>query len=192
MGRISKSIQDRLHKLARDRVMEDEKVHAELDLSEEDYNMLLNRATLKCLRGLGIVSGYHIFLKEWYEKNKGADPLKSTKEVAASWRTLSKEEQDIYNERSKDRTPKSHTLNPSQQSRALTRNKYCEQMMSLIDLLSIECGLECVMFIASSLKGEQYAGMLGSSKGTRAAKRMNLDDKFIDYQVQLHHDLLHR
>jgi hypothetical protein len=65
-------------------------------------------------------------------------------------------------------------------------------MMGLVDLLSMECGLECVIFIASSLKGEQFAGMLGSSKGTRAAKEMNLDDKFVNYQVQLHHDLLNR
>ena len=36
MGRLSKSIQDRVYKLAQDWVTEDEKVCTELDLSEEN------------------------------------------------------------------------------------------------------------------------------------------------------------
>ena len=96
MGRLSKSIQDRVYELAWDWVTEDEKVCTELDLSEENYNTLPNRATLKCLRGLGIISGYHAFMKNGMRKIKVPTLWKNTKEVADTWKALSKEEQGTY------------------------------------------------------------------------------------------------
>ena len=191
MGKIPKATQDRIHEIAAKRAAEDSQLQAELNISEEQYNVLLGRATLRAIKGYKSWSGYHLFVSKWYQENNGIVPSEGSKKVGEAWRALSHEEQERYSDMSKKKRVKLNSLNPSEKSRSAKRNKYCDMIMNTMDVMSVECNLESIMFTASSLKGEQYAGTFGTSNGLQAAQHMKLDEKFADFQIQLHHDLMH-
>jgi hypothetical protein len=134
-----------------------------------------------------------MFKKEWFKNNKleGARLADVQSQVAASWKQLSADEKQVYEDCAKAETTKPKTLNESEDVRNNKRRKYLHSVNSTLDLLSAECGLESIVISGSRLAGEQFSVLTGTSRGLQAMRALDIKDLPLNLETQIQHDAMH-
>ena len=181
--RISVEKQVQLRELAVKRQTENQQVAHELKIPVKEVEYCLDRAVVETKKRKRRHSGFDLFKIDWFKKNQGYKAIdKHTSSLISSeWNALSPAEKNEYAEKVKDlspssQTPTKKTLVPGNSHLYQERNKIANELNSICDRMSMELGLETVIFTGSKLPGDSYAGKLGSKTGLNIAKELGWDE----------------
>jgi hypothetical protein len=178
--RISVEKQVQLRELATKRQIENQQVAHDLKIPVKEVEYCLDRAVVEVKKRKRKRSGFDLFKIDWFKKNQGYKAIdKHTSSLISSeWNALSSVEKNEYVEKVKDMpspTTKKALL-PGNSYLYQERNKIANELNSICDRISMELGLETVIFTGSKLPGDSYAGKLGSKTGLNIAKELGWDE----------------
>jgi len=181
--RISVEKQVQLRGLAAKRQTENQQIAHELKIPVKEVEYCLDRAVVEMKKRKRRRSGFDLFKINWFKKNQGYKAIdKHTSSLISSeWKVLSSAERNEYAEKvknlpSSNQTLTKKTLLPGNFHLYQEHNKIANKLNSICDQMSMELGLETVIFIGSKLPGDSYAGKLGSKTGLNIAKELGWDE----------------
>jgi hypothetical protein len=181
--RISVEKQVQLRELAAKRQTENQQIAHDLKIPIKEVEYCLDRAVVETKKRKRSRSGFDLFKIDWFKKNPGRKAVDkyTSSLISSEWNTLSSAEKDEYAKKAKDNPSQSQALNkksllPGNPRLYQERNKVANELNSICDRMSMELGLETVIFTGSKLPGDGYAGKLGSKTGLNIAKELEWNE----------------